>query len=42
MAEPQSKSGVVMFTNSENGLDIAKPIIDEAMDIDFLAFGWIK
>lgn len=42
MAEPQSKSGVVMFTNSENGLDIAKPIIDEAMGIDFLAFGWIK
>jgi CubicO group peptidase (beta-lactamase class C family) len=42
MAEPQSKSGVVMFTNSQNGLDIAKPIIDEAMGIDFVAFGRIK
>ena len=42
MAEPKSKSGVVMFANSENGLDIAKPIVDEAMGIDFLAYGWIK
>lgn len=42
MAEPKSKSGVVMFANSENGLDIAEPIVEEALGIHFLGFGWIK
>ena len=42
MAEPKSKSGVVMFANSENGLEIAKPVIDEAMGTHSLAFEWLK
>jgi CubicO group peptidase (beta-lactamase class C family) len=42
MAEPKSKSGVVMFANSENGLAIAKPVIDEAMGTEALAFAWLK
>jgi CubicO group peptidase (beta-lactamase class C family) len=42
MAEPRTKSGVVMFANSENGLEIAKPLIDEAMGAESLAFAWLK
>jgi len=42
MADPKTKSGVVMFANSENGIEIAKPIIDEAMGTDSLAFDWLK
>lgn len=42
MMEPKSKSGVVMFANSENGLEIAKPLIDEAMGEESLAFEWLK
>jgi CubicO group peptidase (beta-lactamase class C family) len=42
MADPKSKSGVVMFANSENGLKIAAPIIAEAMGTDSLAFAWLK
>jgi CubicO group peptidase (beta-lactamase class C family) len=42
MAEPKTKSGVVMFANSENGLVIAKPVIDEAMGTESLAFDWLK
>ena len=42
MAEPKTKSGVVMFANSENGLEIAKPVIDEAMGTESLAFDWLK
>lgn len=42
MADPKSRSGVVLFANSQNGLDIAQPIVDEAIGIDFLASGWIK
>lgn len=42
MAEPKTKSGVVMFTNGQNGLEIAKPLIDEAMHTDSLAFEWLK
>jgi hypothetical protein len=42
MVDPQSKSGVVMFANSENGLEIAKPIVKEAMGTDSLAFAWLK
>ena len=42
MAEPKSKAGVVMFTNSENGLAIAKPVVEEAMGRESLAFAWLK
>jgi CubicO group peptidase (beta-lactamase class C family) len=31
MAEPKTKAGVVMFANSEHGLEIAQPLVDEAM-----------
>jgi CubicO group peptidase (beta-lactamase class C family) len=41
MANPTTKSGVVMFANGENALDIAKPIINITMDTDFLASAWI-
>ena len=42
MADPKTKSGVVMFANSEKGLEIAKPLIDEAMGTHSLAFEWLK
>ncbi|HKN76773.1 MAG TPA: serine hydrolase domain-containing protein [Candidatus Acidoferrum sp.] len=42
IAEPKTKSGVVMFANSENGLEIAKPVINEAMGTESLAFDWLK
>jgi CubicO group peptidase (beta-lactamase class C family) len=42
MADPAAKSGVVIFTNGQNALNIAKPIIDAAMDTDSLAFAWLK
>lgn len=42
MADPKSKSGVVMFANSENGLEIAKRVIGQAMGTDSLAFAWLK
>jgi CubicO group peptidase (beta-lactamase class C family) len=42
MADPKTKSGVVMFANSENGLAVAKPLIDEAMGTESLAFEWLK
>jgi len=42
MAEPKTKSGVVMFANSQNGLEVAKPVIDEAMGTESLAFDWLK
>ena len=42
MADPPRKSGVVMFANAQDALNIAKPIIDTAMDTDSLAFAWLK
>ncbi len=42
MAEPRSKSGVVIFANSENGLEIAKPLIDEVIGTESLVFEWLK
>ena len=42
MAEPKTKAGVVMFANSEHGLEIAKPLVDEAMGTESLAFDWLK
>jgi hypothetical protein len=34
MADSARKSGVVMIANGENGLNVAKPIIDTAVDAD--------
>jgi CubicO group peptidase (beta-lactamase class C family) len=31
MADPARKSGVVMFANGQDALNVAKPIIDTAM-----------
>ena len=42
MADPARKSGVVLFANGQDALNIAKPIIDTAMDTDALAFAWLK
>ena len=42
MADPARKSGVVMFANGEDALNVAKPIIDTAMGTDSLAFAWLK
>ena len=42
MADPKAKSGVVMFANSAKGLEVAKPVIDEAMGEESLAFEWLK
>jgi CubicO group peptidase (beta-lactamase class C family) len=42
MAEPKTKSGVVMFANSENGLEVGKPLVDEVMGRGSLAFEWLK
>jgi hypothetical protein len=42
MADPKTKSGVVMFANSEKGLEVAKPVVDEVMGRGSLAFEWLK
>jgi CubicO group peptidase (beta-lactamase class C family) len=42
MADPASKSGVVMFANGQDALTIAKPIIDTAVGTKSLAFAWLK
>jgi CubicO group peptidase (beta-lactamase class C family) len=42
VANPARKSGVMMFTNSENGLAIAPAVLRDATGADHLAFGWIK
>lgn len=42
MAEPKSKSGVVMFTNSQKGLELATPVVNEALGEELLASDWIK
>jgi CubicO group peptidase (beta-lactamase class C family) len=42
MADPKSKSGVVVFANSENGLEIAETVVYEVMGRDSLAFLWLK
>jgi CubicO group peptidase (beta-lactamase class C family) len=42
MADTKAKSGVVMFVNSAKGLEIAKPVVDEAMGEEALAFEWLK
>jgi len=42
MAESKTKSGVVMFANSENGLEVGKPLVDEVMGRGSRAFEWLK
>lgn len=42
VANPARKSGVMIFTNSENGLAIAPAVVRDATGADHLAFGWIK
>jgi len=42
MMEPKTKSGVVMFANSEKGLEIAKPLVEEALGMEALEFEWLK
>jgi len=42
VADPAHKSGMVMFTNSQNGLAIAPAIVREATGSEPLAFSWIK
>ena len=41
-AQLKNKTAIVMFTNSENGLAIAKPIVHDAIGGQQLAFTWIK
>ena len=42
MAEPKAKSGVVVFANSEKGLELAEPLVDEALGENSVAFDWLK
>jgi CubicO group peptidase (beta-lactamase class C family) len=42
MADPARRSGVVMFANGQNALNVAKPIIDTAIGTDSKAFEWLK
>src|SRR6266478_3795362 len=42
VANPRKKSGMVLFTNSENGLAIAPAIVRDAIGRDHLAFTWVK
>lgn len=42
MADPRKKSGVVMFANGQDALDVAKPVVDAAMGMDAQAFAWLK
>jgi CubicO group peptidase (beta-lactamase class C family) len=41
-ANPKRKSGVVLFTNSENGLAIAEELVQVALGSDLPMFRWIK
>jgi CubicO group peptidase (beta-lactamase class C family) len=42
MAEPRTKSGAVMFANSANGLQMAEPLMNQAMGMKSPAFAWLK
>ena len=42
VAYPKQKSGLVMFTNGENGLSIASEVVRDALGGDQPAFDWIK
>jgi CubicO group peptidase (beta-lactamase class C family) len=39
---PKTKSGVVLFANSENGLSIARQIVADAIGGDQPAFSWLQ
>ncbi len=39
---PEKKSGVVMFTNSENGLSIIRKVVADALGGEQPAFDWLK
>lgn len=42
VANPREKSGMVMFTNSENGLSIAPVVVRDATGSEAPAFSWVK
>jgi CubicO group peptidase (beta-lactamase class C family) len=42
MLDPKSKSAIILFANSEHGLDLAQPIVNEAMATTSPAFDWLK
>jgi CubicO group peptidase (beta-lactamase class C family) len=42
VANPREKSGMVMFTNSENGLSIASAVVGDATGSEAPAFSWVK
>jgi CubicO group peptidase (beta-lactamase class C family) len=42
VADPQKRSGLVLFTNSENGLAIAPAVVRDFSGRDHLAFSWLK
>lgn len=42
MADPRTKSGAVMFSNSQNGLELAEPLINAAMGGKSQAFAWLQ
>ena len=42
IADPAHKSGMVMFTNSQNGLAIAPAVVREATGSEPLVFSWVK
>jgi len=42
MTIPKDKRGVMIFTNSENGLAIAKEVVHDAMGGEQPAFSWIR
>jgi hypothetical protein len=39
---PERKSGLVMFTNSENGLSIADRVVKAALGYDQPGLQWLK
>jgi hypothetical protein len=42
MLDPKSKSALVLFANSSNALDLAKPLIDQALHTNAEPFAWLK
>jgi CubicO group peptidase (beta-lactamase class C family) len=42
VAYPKQKSGLIMFTNSENGLSIHTEIVEDALGGQHPAFAWVR
>lgn len=42
VAEPGTKSAAIMFSNGQNGLNMAEPLIDQAMAMESPVFAWLK